>query len=99
MIKLSPYFGLRVSNFAALIFFIIGNFWFAHMLTGDTPAATMGMFLVLHGVSTGMLIPGIGILILPAIDLRFISFGAAIYLFFRSLGASIGVSAVVVLLD
>jgi len=46
-----------------------------------------------------MLIPGIGMLILPAIDLRFISFGAAIYLFFRSLGASIGVSAVLVLLD
>jgi len=46
-----------------------------------------------------MLIPGIGMLILPAIDLRFISFGAAIYLFFRSFGASIGVSAVLVLLD
>jgi MFS transporter, DHA2 family, multidrug resistance protein len=46
-----------------------------------------------------MLIPGVGMLILPAIDLRFISFGAAIYLFFRSFGASIGVSAVLVLLD
>ncbi len=99
MIKLSPHFGLRFSNFAALSLFIIGNFGFVHLLTGDTPAATIGIFLVFHGVSTGMLIPGIGMLILPAIDLRFISFGAAIYLFFRSLGASIGVSAVLVLLD
>jgi len=99
MIKLSPHVGLRFSNFAALLLFIIGNLWFVHMLTGDTPAVMIGMFLVLHGVSTGMLIPGIGMLILPAIDLRFISFGAAIYLFFRSLGASIGVSAVLVLLD
>jgi DHA2 family multidrug resistance protein len=99
MMKLSPHFGLFFSNFAALILFIIGNCGFLHMLTGDTPAATICIFLVLHGVSTGMLIPGIGMLILPAIDLRFISFGAAIYLFFRSLGASIGVSAVLVLLD
>src|SRR5260370_34755351 len=99
MIKLSPHFGLLFSNSAALILFIIGNFGFVHMLTGDTPGATICIFLVLHGVSTGMLIPGIGMLILPAIDLRFISFGAAIYLFFRSLGASIGVSAVLVLLD
>jgi len=99
MMKLAPHFGLFLSNFAALMLFIIGNYGFVHMLTGDTPAATICMFLVLHGVSTGMLIPGIGMLILPAIDLRFISFGAAIYLFFRSLGASIGVSAVLVLLD
>src|SRR6266478_6052824 len=88
MIKLSTHFGLLFSNFAALSLFIIGNFGFVHLLTGDTPAATIGIFLVFHGVSTGMLIPGIGMLILPAIDLRFISFGAAIYLFFRSLGAS-----------
>jgi DHA2 family multidrug resistance protein len=47
MIKLSPHFGLRFSNFAALLLFIIGNFWFVHMLTGDTPAAMIGMFLVL----------------------------------------------------
>jgi len=99
MMKLSPHFGLVLSNFAALILFIIGNFGFVHVLTGDTPGATICIFLVLHGVSTGMLIPGVGMLILPAIDLRFISFGAAIYLFFRSFGASIGVSAVLVLLD
>jgi len=99
MMKLSPHFGLLLSNCAALILFIIGNFGFVHILTGDTPGAMICIFLVLHGVSTGMLIPGIGMLILPAIDLRFISFGAAIYLFFRSLGASIGVSAVLVLLD
>jgi len=99
MMQLAPHFGLFPSNFAALILFIIGNFGFVHMLTGDTPATTIGIFLALHGVSTGMLIPGIGMLILPAIDLRFLSFGAAIYLFFRSLGASIGVSAVLVLLD
>ena len=99
MIKLAPHFGLLALNFAGLSLFIIGNFCLVHLLTGDTPAATIAIFLVLHGVSNGMLIPGIGMLILPAIDLRFISFGAAIYLFFRSLGASIGVSAVLVLLD
>src|SRR5260370_21917912 len=98
MIKLSPHFGLLFSNFAPLSLFIIGNFGFVHLLTGDTPASTIGIFLVFHGVSTAMFIPGIGMLILPAIDLRFISFGAAMYLFFRSLGASIGVSAVLVLL-
>ena len=99
MMKLSPQFGLFASNLAALILFIVGNFGFVHVLTGDTPGATINIFLVCHGVSTGMLIPGIGMLILPAIDLRFISFGTAIYLFFRNLGASIGVSAVLALLD
>jgi hypothetical protein len=54
MMKLSPHFGLLLSNFAALILFIIGNCGFVHMLTGDTPAATICIFLVLHGVSTGI---------------------------------------------
>lgn len=99
MMMLSPRIGVFPSNLAALILFIMGNFGFVHVLTGDTPGATVSIFLVCHGVSTGMLIPGIGMLILPEIDLRFISSGAAIYLFFRSLGASIGVSAVLVLLD
>lgn len=99
MMALLPHFGPFLLDSLAFVLFILGNFGFAHILTGETPGATIYMFLVLHGMSTGMLIPGIGLLVLPSIDLRFISFGTAIYLFFRNLGASLGVSAVLVLLD
>jgi MFS transporter, DHA2 family, multidrug resistance protein len=93
----------RVARFylvlTALILFIVGNVAFVYLLTGDTPGAVIRMALILHGMSTGMLFPAASRLILPQIDLRFISFSSAIYLFFRQLGTSIGVSAVLALVD
>jgi MFS transporter, DHA2 family, multidrug resistance protein len=84
---------------AALILFIIGNIAFVNVLTGDTPGVVICLVLIFHGVSTTMLLPGVSQLILPQIDLRFIAFGAATYYFFRNLGTSIGVSAVLALID
>jgi hypothetical protein len=97
--KLVPLVGPFNLCLAAFIFFIVGNFVLVHSLTSDTPGVRICIFLILHGVSTAMLLPGIGMLILPQIDLQFISFGTAIYLFFRSLGTSLGVSAIVACLD
>jgi DHA2 family multidrug resistance protein len=97
--KLVPLVGPFYLCLAAFIFFIVGNFVLVHSLTGDTPSGRICIFLILHGISTAMLLPGIGMLILPQIDLQFISFGTAIYLFFRSLGTSLGVSVVVACLD
>ena len=99
MLKLLSHVDLFYLDLAALILFISGNVAFVNVLTGDTPGAVICMVLVLHGVSTAMLLPGVSLLILPQIDIRFISFGAAIYYFFRQLGTSIGVSAVVTLVD
>ncbi|MGB6688480.1 MAG: MFS transporter [Terracidiphilus sp.] len=99
MLKLLPRVDLFYLDLAALILFIICNVAFVNVLTGDTPGAVICVALILHGVSTAMLLPGVSLLILPQIDLRFISFGAAIYYFFRQLGTSIGVSAVVTLVD
>jgi DHA2 family multidrug resistance protein len=99
MMKLLPRVGPFYLDLVALTLFIIANFALVHVLTTDTPGATICMFLILHGVSTAMLLPGIGMLILPQVDLQFISFGAAIYLFFRNLGTSLGVSGVVAWLD
>ena len=99
MLKLLPRVNVFYLALAALILFIIGNAAFVNVLTGDTPGAVICMVLILHGVSTTMLLPGVSQLILPQIDLRFISFGTAIYYFFRNLGTSIGVSAALALID
>jgi MFS transporter, DHA2 family, multidrug resistance protein len=87
------------SNQLRLILLIIGNCALVKVLTADTPGAVICMVLILHGVSTTMLLLGVSQLILPQIDLRFISFGTAIYYFFRNLGTSIGVSAALALID
>jgi EmrB/QacA subfamily drug resistance transporter len=99
MLKLLPRIDVFYRDLAALTLFIIGNFAFVTVLTGDTPGAVICVVLILHGVSTTMLLPGVSQLILPQFDLRFISFGTAIYYFFRNLGTSIGVSAALALID
>lgn len=99
ILKLVPRVPLFYLALTALILFIIGNFAFVNVLTGDTPGAVICIILILHGVSTGMLLPGVSMMILPRIDLRLISFGTATYIFSRNLGTSIGVSAVLALID
>jgi MFS transporter, DHA2 family, multidrug resistance protein len=97
--RLLPFVGAFYLNLAALTLFIFGNFVFVHVLTSETPSPQICIFLTFHGVSTGMLLGGIGMLILPQIDLQFISFGTAIYLSLRNIGTSLGVSSVVAYLD
>ena len=83
----------------AFLIFALGNFAFVYFLTGDTPGVIICLILILHGFSIGMLLPGVSNLLLGQIDSRLLSFGAAIFLCFRQLGVSIGVSAVVAWID
>ena len=96
---LIPRWNLRAVILLAFGFFLFGNAWFVSTITADTPAKVIGLALLFHGASLGMLLVAIANFVLGAVDLRLISFGASIYIFCRQLGSTVGVTAAVVLID
>ena len=78
---------------------VAANLLLVFMLAPDTPALDLCAILVLHGVSLGMLLPGVTNVLVGHAHFRYIAFGMTIYFTFRQLGGAIGVAATVALLD
>ncbi|HEV2500736.1 MAG TPA: MFS transporter [Terriglobia bacterium] len=90
---------LRLIVLVGLAIAACANLLFVYELTPDTPTFVLCLILMLHGLSLGILLPGITNLLLGHTSFRFIDFGMTIYFFFRQLGAAIGVAATVALID
>ena len=78
---------------------VAANALFVFTLAPDTPALNLCAILVLHGISLGMLLPGVTNVLVGHAHFRYIAFAMTIYYTFRQLGGAIGVAATVALLD
>ncbi len=96
---LLPKLNIRIVLLIAFSLFLVGNTGFVSILTAETPAWIIGSLLLLHGASVGILLVSVGSFVMGGVDLRLISFGASIYIFFRQVGNTIGVTATVILID
>ena len=90
---------LRLIVLVGLAIAACANLLFVYELTSDTPTFALCLILLLHGLSLGILLPGVTNLLLGRTSFRLIDFGMTIYFFFRQLGAAIGVAATVALID
>jgi DHA2 family multidrug resistance protein len=94
-----PKVNLRLIVLIGLAISACANLLFVYELTPDTPAFVLCAILLLHGLSLGIMLPGVTNLLLGRTSFRFIHFGMTIYFFFRQLGSAIGVAATVALID
>lgn len=90
---------LRLIVLAGFVMAVCANLLFVYDLAPDTPAFVLSAILLLHGFSLGVAAPGITTLLLGRTSFRFIDFGMTIYVFFRQLGAAVGIAATVALID
>jgi DHA2 family multidrug resistance protein len=90
---------LRLIVIGSLAIAVCANLLFVYVLAPDTPALVLCAALLLHGLSLGILLPGVTNSLLGQTSLRFIDFGMTIYFFFRQLGAAIGIAATTTLID
>jgi MFS transporter, DHA2 family, multidrug resistance protein len=94
-----PKLNLRLIVLIGLAISACVNLLFVYELTPDTPGFVLCAILLLHGLSLGILLPGVTNLLLGRTSFRLIDFGMTIYFFFRQLGSAIGVAATVALID
>jgi MFS transporter, DHA2 family, multidrug resistance protein len=102
--SVSAAFSLRKLNVRLIV--LIGllvsacaNFLFVYELAPDTPGYVICLILLLHGLSVGILLPGVSNMLLGRTSFRYIDFGQTIHRSFRQLGAAFGVAATVALID
>ncbi len=95
MRQLSP----RVVTLFGLLVCLAANILFVYTLTPDTPASSLCAILFLHGLSLGVMLPGVTNTLLGHSRLKYIGFGMTIYFFLRQLGSALGVAATVALVD
>ena len=96
---LSKRVNLRLIVLVGLSIAVCANLFFVYELTPDTPGFVLCFVLLLHGLSLGVLLPGVTNLLLGRTSFRLIDFGMTIYFFFRQLGSAVGVAATVALID
>ncbi|WP_162538048.1 MFS transporter [Granulicella sp. WH15] len=73
--------------------------WFGHIVTVDTPDRNLWAPLILNGIFVGISVPTLAVAAFMRVDAKHVSTARAIYYGARQFGASLGVTAVVVLLD
>ena len=73
--------------------------WLGHIITGDTPDRNLWMPLALEGIFVGIAVPTLALAAFIRMEDRHASSARAIYYGARQLGASLGVTAVVALID
>ena len=83
----------------ALFVQMISMAWLGHIITGDTPDRSLWMPLVLEGIFVGISVPTLALAAFIRMEDKYASSARAIYYGARQLGASLGVTAVVALID
>lgn len=83
----------------ALVVEMIAMAWLGHLVTADTPDRNLWGPLLLNGIFVGIAVPTLALAAFVRMDEGLASSARAIYYGARQLGASLGVTAVVVLLN
>jgi hypothetical protein len=83
----------------ALFVQMLSMAWLGNILGGDTPDRDLWIPLVLNGIFVGISVPALALAAFLRMEDRHASSARAIYYGARQLGASAGVTAVVVLID
>ena len=83
----------------ALFVQMISMAWLGHIITGDTPDRNLWMPLALEGIFVGISVPTLALAAFIRMEDKHASSARAIYYGARQLGASLGVTAVVALID
>ena len=83
----------------ALFVQMLSMAWLGHIITGDTPDRDLWIPLILNGIFVGISVPALALAAFLRMEDRHASSARAIYYGARQLGASAGVTAVVVLID
>ena len=83
----------------ALFVQMVAMGWLGHIITGDTPDRSLWMPLALEGIFVGISVPTLALAAFIRMEDKHASSARAIYYGARQLGASLGVTAVVALID
>ncbi|ADW70118.1 MFS transporter [Granulicella tundricola] len=83
----------------ALFVQMLSMAWLGYIITGDTPDRNLWIPLVLNGIFVGISVPSLALAAFIRMEDKHASSARAIYYGARQLGASLGVTAVVVLID
>lgn len=90
--------GKAVLAFSLLVQMIAMS-WLGHITVGDTPDRDLWLPLLLNGIFVGISVPGLAVAAFIRMDDAHASNARAIYYGARQLGASLGVTFVVALID
>ena len=106
MLALVPQLAKAIGRFSgkavmafALFVQMIAMAWLGHLVTGDTPDHNLWAPLLLNGVFVGIAVPTLALAAFIRMDEGQASSARAIYYGARQFGASLGVTAVVTLID
>ena len=99
VVKAIGYFGGKAVLGFALFVEMIALAWLGHIVTGDTPDRKLWGPLLLNGIFIGISVPALALVAFTRVEEATASSARAIYYGARQLGASLGVTAVVVLID
>ncbi len=83
----------------ALFVQMVSMGWLGYIITGDTPDRNLWVPLLLNGIFVGIAVPTLALAAFARMDEQHMSSARAIYYGARQLGASLGVTAVVTLID
>jgi DHA2 family multidrug resistance protein len=83
----------------ALFVQMVSMGWLGHIITGDTPDRTLWVPLALEGIFVGISVPTLALAAFIRMEDKHASSARAIYYGARQLGASLGVTVVVALID
>jgi len=106
MLALVPQLAKAIGRFSgksvmafALLVQMIAMAWLGHLVTGDTPDHNLWVPLLLNGMFVGIAVPTLALAAFIRMDEGEASSARAIYYGARQFGASLGVTAVVALID
>jgi uncharacterized membrane-anchored protein YitT (DUF2179 family) len=92
-------FGGKFVMAFALFVQLVAMAWLGYIITGDTPDRDLWVPLLLNGVFVGIAVPTLALAAFARMDEQLMSSARAIYYGARQFGASLGVTAVVALID
>jgi MFS transporter, DHA2 family, multidrug resistance protein len=99
LVKVIMQIGGKAVMAFALFVQMLSMGWLGHIITGDTPDRSLWMPLVLEGIFVGISVPTLALAAFIRMEDKHASSARAIYYGARQLGASLGVTAVVALID
>ncbi|SEC33814.1 drug resistance transporter, EmrB/QacA subfamily [Terriglobus roseus] len=99
LVKAAGHVGAKQIMAFALFVQMLAMGWLGYIVTGDTPDRQLWIPLLLHGIFIGISVPMLAIGAFARMEDSHASSARAIYYGARQLGASLGVTLVVVLID
>ena len=99
LVRLAGFLGAKQVLALALFAQMVAMGWLGYLVTGDTPDNQLWLPLLLHGIFIGISVPMLAVGAFARMDDAHASSARAIYYGARQLGASLGVTFVVVLID